>query len=66
VPGTALVSAGRADSSLGGSRRQALFSGEAPLHLTNTMDKVVEDIAVRADRIQTELGFQPLVNLQAG
>jgi hypothetical protein len=30
------------------------------------MDKVVEDIAVRANRIQTELGFQPLVNLQAG
>ena len=37
-----------------------------PLHLTDTMDKLVEDIAVRADRIQSELGFQPQVNLQEG
>jgi nucleoside-diphosphate-sugar epimerase len=42
------------------------FLTRHPLHLTNTIDKFVEDIAVRADRIQAELGFQPLVNLQEG
>jgi nucleoside-diphosphate-sugar epimerase len=42
------------------------FLAHYPLHLTNAIDKFVEDIAVRADRIQTELGFQPQVNLQEG
>jgi UDP-glucose 4-epimerase len=37
-----------------------------PLHWANTLDKLIEDVAVCADRIHAELGFQPLVNLQEG
>jgi hypothetical protein len=31
-----------------------------------TIDKLLEDVAVRGDRIQTELAFQPRMGLQAG
>lgn len=42
------------------------FLTRHPLHLTHTIDKFVEDIAVSADRIQAELGFRPSVSLHEG
>jgi UDP-glucose 4-epimerase len=36
------------------------------LNLTTTVDKFVEDIAVRAERIQRDLAFQPLYGLREG
>lgn len=50
--------AGIADAALRGLRRPPRFA--------SMLDKYLEDVAVRADRIQRELGFRPRVELAAG
>jgi len=37
-----------------------------PAQLRSTVEKLIEDMAVRSERIQRELGFTPRVNLQQG
>ncbi len=42
------------------------FVAKRQMHLTSAIDKLVEDVAVGADKIQTQLGFCPLIDLHQG